>query len=36
MSGKYRLLLAFWGDLFVVSALILIVNIQVVSVKAAV
>lgn len=28
MSGKYRLLLAFWSTLFLVSALILIVNIQ--------
>ena len=28
MSGKYRLLLAFWSALFFVSALILFVNLQ--------
>jgi hypothetical protein len=28
MSGKYRLLLAFWSALFLVSALILFVNLQ--------
>jgi hypothetical protein len=31
MVGKYRLLLAFWGALFLVSALILLVNMQALS-----
>lgn len=28
MSGKYRLLLAFWGALFLVSALMLFINVR--------